>query len=161
MTDISIPVMTTEQLQEVIPNRPPYLWLDEVLELTDTCIRSRKFLDPKLPVFSGHYPEFPLFPGALQCETALQAASVLVASLNAGTADRIPVAARMSDVKFRRMVHPGETLETTVELVDRIGAAFYCRARVQSGGETTTTLRFVVTEADRPQTTPVSSTESA
>ena len=42
-----------------IPHRPPFLWLDRVLELSDTAIRAEKHVPGDLPLFQGHYPGYP------------------------------------------------------------------------------------------------------
>ena len=65
--------MNREEIEKILPVRDPYLWLDEVVEISDTQIHARKFLDPELEIFRAHYVDFPLFPGALQCEAAFQA----------------------------------------------------------------------------------------
>ncbi|MEX2286649.1 MAG: beta-hydroxyacyl-ACP dehydratase, partial [Planctomycetaceae bacterium] len=108
--------MKRDEIERLIPHRAPFLWLDEVIELTDTRIHARKFLDPRLDVFVGHYPHFPVLPGVLQCEMALQAAAVLIARLGAVAEGKVPVATRMNNVKFRRLVRPGETVDIEVEL---------------------------------------------
>ena len=68
--------MNRQEIEKILPVRDPYLWLDEVVEISDTQIHARKYLDPELEIFQAHYVDFPLFPGALQCEAAFQAAGV-------------------------------------------------------------------------------------
>ena len=65
--------MSKEDFKHLIPNRPPYLWVDKVVSIDDQSIHTQKFIYPKLELFAGHYPEFPVFPAALQCECAFQA----------------------------------------------------------------------------------------
>ena len=65
--------LTSEQIQEHIPHRPPFLWLDEVVEMDDQRIVARKKITADLDVFRGHYPGVPVLPGVLQCEAAFQA----------------------------------------------------------------------------------------
>ena len=117
--------MTTDDWQGLIPNRDPWLWIDEVLELTDTTIHARKHLSESLPVFQGHYPGFPLLPGVILCEACLEASAILIADLGVSTEGRVPVATRMNNVKFRRMVRPGETIGIQVSLRDRLQDVFY------------------------------------
>ena len=140
--------MNKDEIQHLIPHRPPFLWLDEVAELTDTHISARLFLDPTLDVFSGHYPEFPVLPGVLQCEAAFQAAAVLIAktvliekteTLEEGA---VPVVTRLNNTKFRRMVHPGDTLEINVELTERLQNTFFLTGRVMVDGKVATRLEF-------------------
>ena len=143
--------LSSDELMSLIPNRAPYLWVDEVVSIDESSIKCKKTVTEDLPVFEGHYPEFPLFPGCLQCESTLQAASILIAAIGAGSADRIPVATRLNNVQFRQMVRPGDVLDISVKIEERVGPAFYCRGRVEREGRITTRLDFVVTEADRPK----------
>jgi hypothetical protein len=59
--------MNLDEIQQTIPNRPPYLWVDEVVSLDREQIHTRKHLNPELPVFAAHYPDFPVFPAAPRC----------------------------------------------------------------------------------------------
>jgi len=106
------------QIQQLIPHRDPFLWLDEVTERTDSRIVARKFLSPDLPVFQGHYPQFPVFPGVLQCESCFQAGAVLIAGIVPTGTNEVPVVTRLNNVQFRRMIRPGETFFQTIETPD-------------------------------------------
>jgi 3-hydroxyacyl-[acyl-carrier-protein] dehydratase len=68
--------LTAEEIRSAIPHRDPFLWIDEVLDVTETRIVARKFLSPELDVFRGHYPDFPVLPGVLQCEACFQAGAI-------------------------------------------------------------------------------------
>jgi len=133
------------EIERLIPHRPPFLWIDEVVELADRKIHARKFLDPKLDVFAGHYPQFPVFPGVLQCEAAFQAGALLIARLEPPNGEQVPVVTRLNNVKFRRMVCPGETLDIHVELTERLSAAYFLKARTTVGGQTSCSLEFACT----------------
>ena len=143
--------MTTDDWQGLIPNRDPWLWIDEVLELTDTTIHARKHLSTSLPVFQGHYPGFPLLPGVILCEACLEASAILIADLGVSTEGRVPVATRMNNVKFRRMVRPGETIGVQVKLRDRLQDVFYLSGRVEVAGDVAATLDFVTTAVPPPE----------
>jgi len=88
-----------EQIQQLIPHRDPFLWLDEVTERTDSRIVARKLLSPDLPVFQGHYPKFPVFPGVLQCEACFQAGAVLIAGIVPTGTNEVPVVTRLNNVQ--------------------------------------------------------------
>lgn len=140
--------MLKEDFKHLIPNRPPYLWVDEVVSIDDQSIHTQKFIDPKLELFAGHYPEFPVFPAALQCECAFQASAILIAKIGVSTGDKVPVVARANNLKFRRMVRPGDTLDVFVKLENRVKDVFYLKGQVLRDGEITTTLDFITTAAD-------------
>jgi len=139
--------MNSEDIQRCIPHRPPFLWIDEVAELGERRIVARKYVDPALDVFRGHYPGFPILPGVLQCEAAFQAAAVLIAQNESLEDGKVPVATRLNNVKFRRPVRPGDTLEIAVEITDRLADAFYLTGHVKVEGRTATRLEFACTAA--------------
>ncbi len=128
-----------------IPHRPPFLWLDEVVSIGDTAIHARKHVDPALDVFGGHYPHFPVLPGVLQCEAALQAGAVLISKLIESTTDKVPVVTRMNDVKFRQIVRPGDTLDIEVELIERLQDTFFLKGKLSVAGRVTARLEFACT----------------
>ena len=144
-------IVTRDEIQQAIPHRDPFLWLDEVVELTDKRIHARKFLSPDLPVFAGHYPEFPVFPGVLQIEAAMQAGAILLAKVATLAPGKVPVATRINNVKFRRMVRPGETLEIEVELTERAASSvFFLTGKVSVGDQVAVRLDFACAAADAP-----------
>lgn len=142
-----MPSLTKPDICQLIPHRDPFLWLDEVVEVTETRIHARKFIAPEIDVFRGHYPGQPILPGVLMCEASMQAGAVLIARLPGGAvgADQVPVATRINNVKFKQMVRPGDTLDIHVELTERLANAFYLAARVQVAGKTVVTLDFACT----------------
>ena len=140
--------MTRDDIQQAIPHRDPFLWLDEIVELSDSKIRAKKFLAPDLPVFTGHYPHFPVFPGVLQVEAALQAGAVLIAKSATVAAGQVPVATRLNNVQFRRMCRPGETLDIEVELTERMSNAFFLTGKVSVNGQVSVRLEFACAAAN-------------
>ena len=149
--------LTREQIEDLIPHRPPFLWLDAA-EVDGDRITATKRLDPDLPVFAGHYPDHPLLPGVLQLEMCFQASAVLIASLNPGeggdpAARGVPVVARTDAVKFKRMVRPAETCEIEVGITDRLPGAFYLTGKVRVGGQLACRCDFTTAEA-KPDAVP-------
>ncbi len=137
--------MNTDEIKQCIPHRDPFLWLDEVTEISEKHIVARKLLAPGLPVFQGHYPNFPVFPGVLQCEACFQAGAVLISRLVPTGTDQVPVVTRLNNVQFRRMIRPGETIEVTAELTEQVSNAFYLKGKVTVDGKVTARLEFVCT----------------
>ena len=134
-----------DEIQQLIPHRPPFLWLDEVIEITEGRIHARKFLDLGLDVFAGHYPGQPLLPGVLQCEAAFQAAAVLIAKMELIEPATVPVVTRLNNTKFRRMVRPGQILDIEVELTERLSNAFFLTGKISVDGKIATRLEFACT----------------
>jgi 3-hydroxyacyl-[acyl-carrier-protein] dehydratase len=142
--------MNRDEIQQQIPHRDPFLWLDEIVSLGETSIHARKHLPADLDVFRGHYPHFPVLPGVLQCEAALQAGAVLIAQLIDTDADKVPVATRMNNVKFRQLVRPGDTLDIEVTLTERLQETFFLTGKCSVDGKVTTRLEFACTATAAP-----------
>jgi 3-hydroxyacyl-[acyl-carrier-protein] dehydratase len=139
--------MNTDDIQQRIPHRPPFLWIDEVTDIGDRRIVARKFLDPQLDVFRGHYPHFPILPGVLLCEAAFQAAAILIAELEPPADGQVPVVTRVNNVKFRRPVRPGETMEIEATITERLANAYFLQATVRVNGQISARLEFACTAA--------------
>lgn len=139
--------MNTDEIKQCIPHRDPFLWLDEVTEISDTHIVAKKLLTESLPVFQGHYPAFPVFPGVLQCEACFQAGAVLISRLMPTGSTDVPVVTRLNNVQFRRMIKPGETIELHAELTERLQNAFYMKGKCSVDGKVTARMEFVCAAA--------------
>jgi 3-hydroxyacyl-[acyl-carrier-protein] dehydratase len=137
-----------DEIKRRLPHRDPFLWIDEVVEVSQSAIHARKHVREDLSVFAGHYPGFPVLPGVLQCEAAFQAGAVLISTLERLEAGKVPVVTRQNNTKFRNMVRPGETLDIYVELTERMANAFFLKARVKSQGKTTASLEFACAAVD-------------
>ncbi len=139
----------SREILEAIPHRPPFLLIDRVVERSDTRVVAEKTFTGEEDFFAGHYPDYPLVPGVLLCEAAMQCGALLLSGQFAGESDRVPVATRMNDVRFKRMVRPGETLLMEVELSERLGSAYFLAAKVTVGGKVAVRFRFACTAAPR------------
>jgi 3-hydroxyacyl-[acyl-carrier-protein] dehydratase len=139
--------MTRQEIEAAIPHRAPMLLVDEIVQREDERIVCRKtFRDDEFFV-QGHYPGFPLVPGVILCECAMQAGAVLLSQL-VQDAEGVPVITRVKDVRFRRMVRPGDTIDIEVQLQERLGSAFFLIAKVICDGKTAARLEFACTLAD-------------
>jgi 3-hydroxyacyl-[acyl-carrier-protein] dehydratase len=141
--------MSLAEIQAAIPHRAPFLLIDEIVQRDERRIVCRKTFRPDEYFYAGHYPHYPLTPGVLLCEAAMQAGAVLLSGfLPAGTSGaRVPVATRMNDVRFKRMVKPGDTIDIEVELNERLADAFFLSAKVSSAGKLAVRFEFACTLA--------------
>jgi 3-hydroxyacyl-[acyl-carrier-protein] dehydratase len=139
--------MSSEQILAAIPHRPPMLLIDEVSQWEQERIVCKKTFHADEWFFQGHYPECPIVPGVILCEAAMQAGAVLISRHVAG--DGVPVAGRLNDVKFKRMIRPGDTIVIETMLDERMSDAFFLSAKVTCEGKLAVTLSFAVTLAKR------------
>lgn len=140
--------MTDEFIRNRIPHRPPFLWLDRVVEITAENIRAEKKVPEDLDLFQGHYPEYPLMPGVLLCEAVFQAGALLIGELmrseetENGKVAGVPVLTRILGAKFKREVRPGDTLDIAATLVERLGPAWFLKGSVRVAGKTAVQVEF-------------------
>jgi 3-hydroxyacyl-[acyl-carrier-protein] dehydratase len=146
--------MNREEIYAAIPHREPFLLVDEILERTETRIVGTKVFTGKEDFFAGHYPGFPLVPGVLLCEAAMQCGAILLSQHLAGVEGKVPVATRLNDVRFKRMVRPGETIRMEVELVERVANAFFLKAKSTVDGSVAVRFEFACAAADKIPSAP-------
>lgn len=137
--------MSLPPVEALLPHRPPFLFLDELLELSESGVRARRTVRGDEPQFLGHYPGRPIMPGVLLCEAVLQAGCCLMAHRSgAGMPKGDPVVTRMGEVKFKRMVVPGDVLEISAEHVETKLGAHFMKGQVRVGGKIAASLEFAV-----------------
>ena len=142
--------MTHDQILAAIPHRPPMLLLDEIIESEEDGIVCQKKFSAEEFFFQGHFPDAPIVPGVILCETALQAGAVLLArQCPPAGGDDLPVVTRLNNVKFKRMVRPGDTIQVAVKIQELLGSAYFLSARLTCEGELTASLDFACTMAAR------------
>jgi 3-hydroxyacyl-[acyl-carrier-protein] dehydratase len=139
--------MTREQIYAAIPHRPPMLLIDEIVSQDDKNIVCRKTIQEDEFFLQGHYPEFPVVPGIILCEFGMQAGAILLAQHLDKQLSGVPVATRMNNVRFRKMIKPSDTIEAHVTLTDRLSDAFYLDAKILHEGKTAVRFDFACTIA--------------
>ena len=136
-----------EDILNAIPHRPPFLFVDRIVELGGAKIKTEKEVKPDEPVFEGHYPGQPIMPGALICESIFQTGAILLSNIMGGISEGIPVLTRINNAKFKSIVKPGSTLDIEAELVEKVSNAYFMKGKASVGGKTSVTVEFTVTLA--------------
>ncbi|MGH9149540.1 MAG: 3-hydroxyacyl-ACP dehydratase FabZ [Acidimicrobiales bacterium] len=137
-----------DQWVGLLPHRPPFLFVDAV----DTCepgrsVRARYRVRGDEAFLAGHFPANPIFPGVLQVEALAQAGAVAVLA-DERWAGRLPLFGGIHDVRFRRVVEPGDelVLEVTMERLGGRGGWGDARATVEGNVACAGRLLFVLAE---------------
>jgi 3-hydroxyacyl-[acyl-carrier-protein] dehydratase len=126
---------------QYIPHRPPFLFIDRVLEETDDTLTAEKYIDPKEPFFAGHYPGRPIMPGVLICESIFQAGAIMMGK-RITHEGKFPVLTRVNNIKLKHAVYPGDTLNIEVTLKDLISTAAHMTGKARVNGKIAVTLEF-------------------
>jgi 3-hydroxyacyl-[acyl-carrier-protein] dehydratase len=118
------PALTSAGIQKLIPHRWPFLLVDRIVEYDPAAKRivGIKAVTATEWFFQGHFPGLPVMPGVLQVEALAQTMAVYV-SQQPGFGDRIGLFAGIDEVRFKRMVVPGDTLRLEITM-ERLGSRF-------------------------------------
>lgn len=111
--------MKQEEIKSILPHRPPFLFVDEVTEISDTRIVAKRNIRADEYFFSGHFPQEPIMPGVLIVEALAQAGGIMLLRKHKGA---IPLFMGIDHARFRKIVRPGDTLIMVVELVQERGS---------------------------------------
>ncbi len=128
MTDAPIAAQPTTlssaEIERLIPHRWPFLLVDRIIEYDPAAKRivGLKAVTASEWFFQGHFPGLPVLPGVIQVEALAQTMAVYVAR-QPGFGDRIGLFAGIDEVRFKRVVVPGDTLRLEV-VMEKLGSRF-------------------------------------
>ena len=112
-----MPILTAEQIYELLPHRYPFALVDRIIEYVPqekaVGLKNVTFNEPYFP---GHIPGKPLMPGVLQIEAMAQVGGTILMQIPE-LKGKFFAFAGIDKVRFRRPVVPGDQLIMTVELL--------------------------------------------
>lgn len=143
----------TDAIEQVLPHRTPFLWLSRVVSCEPGVrVVAELDVDPDLPLFAGHFPEYPVLPGVIVMEALAQAASfcALVGRENAGT---VGFLTGIDKAKFRNQVRPGDTVVLKAEIVKSSSRLVVAEVEASVGDAVcaTATQRYVLASSSTTQ----------
>jgi 3-hydroxyacyl-[acyl-carrier-protein] dehydratase len=142
-----------EEVKAAIPHREPFLFVDEIVECDDTRILCKKTFRADEYFFAGHYPDNPIVPGVLQCEAVMQAAAILLTRIfkEEDINGRLPVVAKMGEVRFKQMVRPGDTLFLEAKFKNKMAGIYLLHAKATLNGKTAVQFDVACALTDQPK----------
>ncbi len=137
-----------DEILRSIPHRPPFLFIDAIVEIREDGATCKRQLRMEEPQFEGHYPGNPIMPGVLLCEACFQTGAIFLSkqiekegkSLN----DVTPVLSRITDARFKQMVKPGDEITIEVTMKEPISRFFFMSAKVLKDGKPAMTIGFAL-----------------
>lgn len=111
------PILDVEDIRTLLPHRYPMLLVDRILELEPgEHIVGLKNVTINEPFFDGHFPGQAVMPGVLIIEAMAQVAGLMLLSVP-GYEGKLVYIAEVENIRFRRPIIPGDTLETEAHMV--------------------------------------------
>lgn len=142
--------MASDEILQAIPHRPPFLFVDEIVEEGENTLTAKRHVPETESYFQGHYPGNPIMPGVLISEAVFQTGAIflnrMLASELAEEPDLVPVLTKITNARFRRIVRPNDTLLISVTLTERKGRFVFMDGSVRTEeGQKVMNVSFNVT----------------
>ncbi len=150
--------MATEEILQAIPHRPPFLFVDEIVEQDEVSLTAKRYVPETEAFFQGHYPGNPIMPGVIISEAVFQTGAIFLTRLFADELaqdpDMVPVLAKISGARFKSVVRPKETLLISVKYKEKMGRFVFMDGSVKTeDGRKVMTVSFSVALAKTPPAT--------
>lgn len=134
-----------ETILQKIPHRPPFLFVDKIIERRGDGLIAAREWKADCDFYKGHYPEQPITPGVLLCESVFQTAGVFLSEQMPPDARLVPVLTRIHSARFKNLVRPGALVTMEVKLVEtHDGRFFTLRGFVREAEKLALTIDFTV-----------------
>ena len=111
------PLYNINDIEKLLPHRYPFLLVDKVMEITEDGIVGVKNVTMNEPMFQGHFPGNPVFPGVLQIEATAQVGGIFALSKVEQPELYSTYFMKIDNVKFKQKVLPGDTLVFELKLI--------------------------------------------
>ncbi|MBG9755012.1 3-hydroxyacyl-ACP dehydratase FabZ [Lysinibacillus sphaericus] len=109
-------MLTSQQIQEILPHRYPFLLVDRIVELEEgERAVGLKNVTINEEFFNGHFPQYPVMPGVLIVEALAQVSAVIMLTKE-GNEGRLGLLAGIDECRFKKQVKPGDQLRLEVEI---------------------------------------------
>lgn len=121
MNDINKqPIMKIDEIKKILPHREPFLFIDEIIELSENHVIGKKYVQADEYYFKGHFPGAPVMPGVLQIEAMAQTGGILALNSVTDPENYLTYFMKIDKVKFKQKVEPNCVLMFKLQLLSPI-----------------------------------------
>ena len=120
-------------IRELIPQRDPFLFIDSIEINEDQTVTTKMNFSEEMDFFKGHFPDNPIVPGVILSEHCFQSGAALISSKSNGDfKNHLAVVTRINSAKFKKLVHPNQTIQTTTSIIEMIDNTAFMKSIVKN-----------------------------
>ena len=126
--------MDIDRILQLLPHRYPFLMIDKIIEVdSDNSAIGVKNVSFNEPMFQGHFPGNPVFPGVLIIEGMAQTAGAIAIAADKTAGQHLVYMVTVDKCKFRKPARPGDVIEYHIKKIRRRSAMGWYEARAMVG----------------------------
>jgi 3-hydroxyacyl-[acyl-carrier-protein] dehydratase len=149
----AIMVLSTTDIQKILPHRYPFLLIDKVTEIIKgKSITAHKNITITEEIFQGHFPQHPIYPGVLIIEGMAQSGGILALKSMSEvetSEEKVVYFMSINNAKFRIPVRPGDQLVYQVRLLKSKRKIWVLSGKASVDGNIVAEAEFMTTIVDK------------
>ena len=147
-------ILDINEIRGILPHRYPFLLVDRIVEMEAERIVGIKNVTFNEPMFTGHFPDFPVMPGVLIVEAMAQTAGVLVLKSIPDRQNKLVLLVAIENARFRKPVVPGDTLRMEMTILKRKASVAKIGGRATVDGQLVAEVEVMCSLADKEEKPP-------